>query len=51
MSEKLNFELMWKYVCNGEINNVKKYYSQGREVNKRYKAFGKNHSLIAGAWY
>lgn len=50
MSKKLNFELMWEYVCNGEINNVKKYYSQGWEVNKRYNAFGKNHSLIAGAY-
>lgn len=50
MCKKLDFDLMWKYVCNGEINNVKRYYSQGWEVNKRYTAFGKNHSLIAGAY-
>lgn len=41
---------LWDAVCNGDIKILKQYYENGGEINQRYKAFGSEHSLIAGAY-
>ena len=42
--------VVWQYACSGELENLKAYYQRGGMVNRRYEAFGKSHSLIAGAY-
>ena len=41
---------LWRYACNGNTQRLKKYYAGGGIKNLRYKAFGTEHSLIAGAF-
>ena len=43
------FEL-WSMACSGEIPALQRYYDNGGEPNIRYEKFGKEHSLIAGAF-
>ena len=40
---------LWGYACNGDIEKLKKYYSEHNEINRRYCRFNKEHSLIMGA--
>ena len=40
---------LWEYACNGDIEKLKKYYSEHNETNRRYCRFNKEHSLIMGA--
>lgn len=43
-------EKLFSAACNNKIGVLKKYYGNGGERNRRYKAFGMEHSLIAGAY-
>lgn len=47
--QKIVFEL-WQDACSGNVNNLMKYFDGGGAINQRCYAFGKNHSLIAGAY-
>ena len=47
--EKMYDCKLWKYACNGDIEKLKKYYSEHNETNRRYCRFNKEHSLIMGA--
>jgi hypothetical protein len=46
----MTIEKLWEYTCSGENEKLQEYYNNGGETNRRYKAFGKFHSLIAGAY-
>lgn len=46
----MTMEKLWEAACCGENEKLKKYYESGGEINRRWKAFGKTHSLIAGAY-
>lgn len=46
----MTMEKLWETACCGENEKLKKYYESGGEINRRWKAFGKTHSLIAGAY-
>lgn len=41
---------LWEYACSGENEKLQEYYNNGGKVNRRYRACGKYHSLIAGAY-
>lgn len=41
---------LWAYACNGDIENLKRYYDEGGSVDNRYFRFGTAHSLIMGAF-
>ena len=41
---------LWEAACCGENETLKEYYQNGEKINRRYRAFGKFHSLIAGAY-
>lgn len=43
-------EKLWYAACTGEIGELRNYYENGGEIGRRYKKFGKFHSLIAGAY-
>lgn len=45
-----NINQIWSYACSGETENLRAYYNNGGEKNRRYEAFGQEHSLIAGAY-
>ena len=47
---KTNIEKLWNAACNGKIEYLKKYYENGGEKNLRYQAFGREHSLVIGAF-
>lgn len=47
--EKMYDCKLWGYACNGDIEKLKKYYSEHNETNRRYCRFNKEHSLIMGA--
>ena len=47
--EKMYDCKLWEYACNGDIEKLKKYYSEHNETNRRYCRFNKEHSLIMGA--
>ena len=47
--EKMYDCKLWEYACNGDIEKLKKYYSEHNEINRRYCRFNKEHSLIMGA--
>ena len=40
---------LWEAACSGDTDKLSEYYRNGGIPNRRYKAFGKFHSLIAGA--
>ena len=46
----MTIEKLWEYTCSGENEKLQEYYNNGGETNRRYKAFGKFHSLIAGTY-
>lgn len=48
--EKMDIEKLWESACCGENDKLKEYYENGGKINRRYRAFGKTHSLIAGAY-
>ena len=39
--EKMLIYKLWEYVCNGDIEKLKKYYSEHNEINRRYCRFNK----------
>lgn len=41
---------LWEYVCNGNVEKLKEYYTSGGSANKRYSKFGEDHSLLMGAF-
>lgn len=41
---------LWEAACYGDLDTLKNYYENGGETGYRYFAFGKNNSLIAGAY-
>ena len=44
-------EQLWEASCCGKINTLKRYYREESSVlNRRYKAFGSETSLIMGAF-
>ena len=48
--ENVRIEMLWEYACCGVIESLKSYYENGGETNRRYFAFGGEHSLIMGAY-
>lgn len=46
----MTMEKLWESACCGENDKLKEYYENGGKINRRYRAFGKFHSLIAGAY-
>jgi len=42
-------DVIWNAVCSNNIAVVQDYVRHGKDLNRRYKAFGKKHSLIMGA--
>ena len=46
----MNMDKLWGYACSGELENLKEYYENGGETNRRYFKFNRYHSLIAGAY-
>lgn len=44
------YETLWNAVCSGDMDVLKAYFENGGERNRRYRRFGKSHSLIAGAF-
>lgn len=42
--------ILWMYACNHQLEKLKKYYENGGEKNRRFIKFGKEHSLIMGAY-
>ena len=48
--ENIRIEMLWEYTCCGDIESLKSYYENGGEINRRYFAFGGEHSLIMGAY-
>lgn len=46
-----SIEKLWEYACSGDIQALKKYFSSNEiELNRRFFKFGKEHSLIMGAF-
>ena len=44
-------EQLWEASCSGDIDTLKHYYRRESDVlNRRYEAFGTEHSLIMGAF-
>lgn len=44
-------EKLWEAACSGDIDTLKQYYRRESQViNVRYIKFGKEHSLIMGAF-
>lgn len=44
-------EKLWEHACNGEIEELKKYYKEGEGlINQRYCRRKRNNSLIMGAF-
>ena len=41
---------LWLASCSGDMETLTEYFSNGGMLNRRYNKFGKNHSLIAGAY-
>lgn len=48
--ENVRIEMLWEYACCGDIDSLRIYYENGGETNRRYFAFGGEHSLIMGAY-
>lgn len=46
----IRIEILWEYACCGELELLKRYYEDDGETNRRYFAFGSEHSLIMGAF-
>ena len=46
----IRIEILWEYACCGDMESLKSYYENGGETNRRYFAFGGEHSLIMGAY-
>lgn len=45
-----SIERLFSYVCCGNLEKVKEYYDEGGKRNVRYNRFGKEHSLLIGAF-
>ena len=44
-------EKLWEAACSGDIDTLKHYYGvESNVINARYLKFGKEHSLIMGAF-
>ena len=44
-------EKLWEAACSGDIETLKQYYRvEAKKINVRYSKFGKEHSLIMGAF-
>ena len=41
---------LWNAACSGDLTTLRKYYSGACKLNRRYYKFGRDHSLIAGAY-
>ena len=41
---------MWSAACCGDNDTIKSYFENGGKPNRRYRRFGRLHSLIAGAY-
>lgn len=48
--ENVRIEMLWEYACCGDTDSLRIYYENGGETNRRYSAFGGEHSLIMGAY-
>lgn len=44
-------EKLWEAACSGDVDTLKQYYRRESQViNARYLKFGKEHSLVMGAF-
>ena len=43
-------EQLWYAACSGETETLRSYYNGGGKIGRKYTRFGKNHSLVAGAY-
>lgn len=51
MEQEMPIEKLWELACSGDIKALKDYYlSEYRMPNRRYFKFGKENSLIIGAF-
>lgn len=50
MAREKTIDELWMAACSADMKTLKEYYTNGGEVNRRYTKFGRNHSLIAGAY-
>ena len=41
---------LWSAVCGNDQKTIREYFENGGERNLRYRAFGRDHSLIMGAY-
>jgi hypothetical protein len=48
--EILSKEELFGLACSGKINKLEKYWNDGGKLNITYTKFGKEHSLIMGAF-
>ena len=46
----MTIDELWTAVCSDDRDAVKKYYENCGERNLRYHKFGKEHSLVMGAF-
>lgn len=47
----INIEKLFSYACSGDIEKLKEYYQSEEAVTGRtFRQFGKEHSLVMGAF-
>lgn len=46
----VNIERLFGLACSGDIETLEMYYNNGENLNVTYNKFGKEHSLIMGAY-
>ena len=44
------YDTLWTAACSGDMDVLRAYFENGGRRNRRYRSFGKSHSLIAGAF-
>ena len=44
------YDTLWTAACSGDMDVLRAYFENGGRRNRRYRKFGKRHSLIAGAF-
>lgn len=47
----INIEKLFSYACSGDIDKLKEYYQSGEAaIGRTFHQFGKEHSLVMGAF-
>lgn len=49
--KEVTIKTLWVAACSGDIDTLRNHFSEyPQTINKRYRAFGREHSLIMGAY-